>query len=102
MIFAAFSQALGQLADVVRVGGGEHQVLALRRQQLDDAPDVVNETHVEHPVRFVEDQVPDFGEVCQSAIRQVEQPSGSGYENVAADAKTVDLRSFADTAEDHA
>ena len=34
-------QPLGERADVVRIGRREQQILALRGQQLDDAPDVV-------------------------------------------------------------
>ena len=94
--------ARGERADVGRVGRREHQVLALRRQQLDDAPDVVDEAHVEHPVRFVEYQVLDLGEVRQSAVREIEQASRGRDQDVAADAEPVDLRSLADAAEDHA
>ena len=54
-------QPLGKPLDLVRVGGGEHQVLAPPRQQLDDPADVVDEAHVQHPIGLVEDQKLDRG-----------------------------------------
>ena len=49
-------EALGQLADLVREGGREHQVLPARIEQIDDALDVGQEAHVQHPVRLVQHQ----------------------------------------------
>jgi hypothetical protein len=43
-----------QLADIIRVSRGEHQVLTLGRQHLHNAPDVPDESHIEHPIRFVQ------------------------------------------------
>jgi hypothetical protein len=49
-------QAVGQLAYVVGVGRREQQGLALPGQQRDHLANVVDETHVEHAVRLVQDQ----------------------------------------------
>ena len=49
-------EAVGQLPDVVGIGCREHQVLALLGQHLQYALDVADEAHVEHAVRFVEDE----------------------------------------------
>ena len=89
-------------ADVGRVGRGEHQVLPLRGQQLDDAADVVDEAHVEHAVGFVEHEMADFRQVREAAVREVEQASGRRHQDVAAGTQAVDLRLLADAAEDDA
>src|ERR671930_157250 len=45
-----------QLADLLREGRREEQVLPLRGEQRQDAADVVDEAHVEHAVGFIEYQ----------------------------------------------
>ena len=62
----------------------------------------MDEAHVEHAVGFVEHEMLDLGEIGEAAIREVEQPSRRCDQDVAADSKAVNLRSFADAAEDHA
>ena len=47
----------GQFPDLIRHGGGEHQVLPFLWQVLNDFHDVIIKTHVQHPVRFVQYQV---------------------------------------------
>ena len=86
-------------ADVVRVGGGEQQVLALRRQQLDDLADVVDEAHVEHAIGFIEHQHLHLGEIHAALLREVEQPAGRRHQDVAAAAQGGDLRIDAHAAE---
>jgi hypothetical protein len=60
----------------------------------------VDEAHVEHPVRLVEHEVAHLGQVAVALIAQVEQPTGRRDDDVAAGAQAVDLRAFADAAED--
>ena len=90
----------GELADVVRVGSREHQVLALLRQHLEDALDVADEAHVEHAVRFVEDEDLHFGERHGALFAEVEQAARRRDQDVAAVARLVDLRFLGDAAED--
>ena len=92
-------QALGERSNVVGVGRREQQVLPLRRQQLDDAPDVVNETHVEHAVRFIEHQHLDLGQIRRPLLSEVEQSTRRRHQNVAADLERADLRVDAHAAE---
>ena len=93
-------EAVRELADVVGVGSREHQVLALLRQHLEDALDVADEAHVEHAVRFVEDEDLHFGERHGALFAQVEQAAGRRDEDVAAMAGLVDLRLLGNAAED--
>jgi hypothetical protein len=87
-----------QLADLVGEGGGEEQVLPLRRQQREDAADVVDEAHVEHAVGLVEDEDLDLAQVDRLLLHVVEQAPGRGDEDVDAAAQGIDLRLHADAA----
>ena len=49
-------QALGQSADIVRIGGREQKILTFLRQQFDDPANVGNESHVEHAVGLIQHQ----------------------------------------------
>ena len=49
-------QAVGEFLDVVGKSRGKQQRLLLFRQQREQFADVVNKTHVEHAVGFVEHQ----------------------------------------------
>jgi hypothetical protein len=62
-------QAVGELADLFREGGREKQVLAFRRQQREDAPDVADEAHVQHAVGFVKHQDLDMRQVAVFCCR---------------------------------
>src|SRR5581483_11224694 len=90
-----------ELADLVGEGGREQQVLALRRQQREDAPDVGDEAHVEHAVGLVEDQDLDAPEIDRLLVHVVEQAPGRGDDDVDAVGEIVGLRIEADAAEDH-
>ena len=92
-------QPFSQAPDIIRIGRGEQQILALLRQQFDDAADVVDETHVEHPVSLIEDQYLNLGEIQGALLREIEQAAGGRHQNVAAAAQGADLRIDADAAE---
>ena len=58
----------------------------------DDAPDVVDEAHVEHAVGFVEHEDLDAVERHGAVLHQVEQPSGRCDQHVDAMRERADLR----------
>jgi hypothetical protein len=82
----------GQLANVFRVGGREHQVLPHRRQQLEHLLDLMNEPHVEHAIRFVQHEVLHAAQIERALILQIEQPTGCGNEQIAPVPERIDLR----------
>jgi hypothetical protein len=92
--------ALGEAADVVVERRRQQQVLALRRQQLQHAPDVVDEAHVEHAVGLVEHEDLDVRQVDRALADVVEQAARRGDDDVDAAAQVVDLRIDVDAAED--
>src|ERR1700691_6499115 len=93
-------QPLRQAADVVRIRGGEQQILPLLRQQLDDLANVVDEAHVQHAIGFVEHQRLYLGKIRGTLLSEIEQAAGSRHQDIAAAAQSADLRVDAHTAED--
>src|SRR5258707_13551571 len=92
-------QAFRQTADVVRIGGREQKILALLRQQFDYFADVVDEAHVEHAVGFIEHQDLNLGKIHATLLRQNQETSGIGPQDMAAAAQAADLRVRPDAAE---
>ena len=82
-------------------GGGEHQGLPPHGQLGDDPANVGHEAHIEHAVRFVQDEDLDSAQVDEPLVHQVEQPAGRGNEDIDAPLQGSRLRVLADTAEDH-
>ena len=89
-----------QASDVVRERRREHEVLALRRQQVDDPLDVGQEAHVEHPVGLVEDEDLDLAEVGDALADEIEQAAGRRNEDLDAAAEGLDLGVHRDAAVD--
>ena len=58
----------------------------------EDAPDVGQEAHVEHPVRFVEHEVLECIELCVGRAHVIEQPARRRDDHVDASAERVLLR----------
>ena len=90
----------GELADVVGEGRREQEVLALGRQQREDAADVADEAHVEHAVGLVQHQDFHLAQVDGLLLQVIEQPSGGGDDDVNAAAQLRDLRIDAHAAVD--
>ena len=73
---------VGQEADFMRHGGREEQCLSVLGEEAQDLSDVVDESHVEHSVGFVEHEEREGREV-EIAYREVgEESSGCGYDDV--------------------
>ena len=90
----------GQLADLRRHGGGEHQRLPLARARADNPPQRHDEAHVEHLVGLVEDQNLDVPQIDVALLHQVFEPAGRGDEDVDAILQGPHLRPLPDAAVD--
>ena len=89
-----------QLHDRRRHRGREEERLAARRQVLQDAADVGQESHVEHPVRLVEHEDLEAFELRVRESEVVEQAARCRDQDVDARAEGMLLRAHADAAED--
>jgi hypothetical protein len=83
-------ELVGQLLDFGRHGGREEQRLTGERDEFDDALDVGNEAHVEHPVGFIDDQQFDAGHQQLAAFGVIEQAAGRGDQHIGAALKLAD------------
>ena len=90
----------GELADLIRHGGREEQVLAARHQMGDDLADRAHEAEVQHLVGLVEHEDLRAGDVGGTAVEMVDQAAGRGDEHIEAARQRLDLRAMADAAED--
>ena len=89
-----------QRFDLARERRGKHQRLALVRQGFHDLPDRREETHVEHPVRFIEHEKINPGKIRVALAHQVNQTTRRRHHQLDARAQRLDLRPFAHAAED--
>ena len=94
-------QAFGQGADFRGEGGRKHQVLPFRRQFGEDLAYVVDETHVEHTIRFVQHQYFQAVEFHCVLLIEIQQAPGSGYQNIGTATQALHLRIDLHTAEYH-
>ncbi len=94
-------QARREFLDLGRKGRGEQQVLTRRRQHREHAPDVADEAHVEHAIRFVEHQHLDLRQIHGALLHVIQQTARCGDEDVDAALQSFDLRMDAYAAEYH-
>ncbi len=73
---------LGDAPDPRREGGGEQRGLVPLRELAEDGLDVVGETHVEHLVGLVEDDVADLRQRQAAAAQVVQGPPRGGHDHV--------------------
>ena len=75
-------EIFGEDLDVTREGSAEHKRLALVDARhilsLNDATNLVFETHVKHTVSLIKDKVTDVGEADTTTFDEINKTSGSG------------------------
>jgi len=82
---------VGEPGDFLRHGGGEEQRLPLTRHHSDDALDVMDESHVEHAIGFVEHQHLDLVEAQRTLLHEIEQAPGRSHQNLQPARDAADL-----------
>ena len=73
---------VAQLLDIVGQGCREKQGLAQGRQQTDNALNIGNETHIQHPVRFVDDEYLDVSQQHLAALEMVQKAPRGGNQHI--------------------
>jgi hypothetical protein len=82
---------VGELLDLAGPGGREHERLSVRADLLDDLVDLRLETHVEHAVGFVHDEVGHATEIGLAGLKHVDKTTGRGDDNLGAALEVADL-----------
>src|ERR1051326_7383463 len=90
---------LDESLDLRRNGGRKERSMALTRTAFDNAPHIRKKTHIEHPIRFVQHKEFHVVQGAGALAEMVEQPSGSGHDNINSLAKCLALTFIAHTAE---
>src|SRR6185437_15902575 len=91
----------GQLLDLGWHSSREEKRMFLCRKLREDLADIVDKTHVQHAVRFIEDKILDVPEIEQLLITKVEETAGSGYQDIRSALDPVYLRLLRYAAKDH-
>ena len=94
-------QTVGDFLNLRRHRGGEQERLLLLRRFVDDAPHVVDEAHVEHPVGLVEDENLERVEAHKALPDEIVEPPRRRDEDVHAVFERGHLRRLPHAAEDH-
>src|SRR4051812_8852622 len=92
--------AVCELPDLVGEGCREEQCLAPRREEVDDLADVADEAHVEHAIRFVEDEDLEPRKIDVSLRDVVEEPPRGRDDDSRTRPQRTVLRLIADAAVD--
>src|SRR5690606_964610 len=79
--------ALGEILNVLGHGGRKQQRLPFGGQGLNHPAHIMDKTHVEHPVSFVEHENLDSFEIDSPLVHQVKQATGRGDKNIHATAQ---------------
>jgi hypothetical protein len=93
-------QGVGEPPDLGRHRRGEEQVLTLRRQLRQDAPQIGQEAHVEHVVRLVEDEGLHVAEAERALVDQVEEAARAADDDLRVPAQRLRLSVGRDATED--
>ena len=96
-----FQQAVGQVANFVAECRAEQQRLFLLGHHGQHFFDVVDKAHVQHAIRFVEDQNLHLAQVQRALAGVIQQAAGRGHQDVNAAAQFFDLRAHADATKHH-
>ena len=95
-----FEQARSQVADHAIQRCREQQGLARCRGSLGDAFHIIDKTHVQHTIRFIEDQHFQTREIDTSTLQMVNQTTGCGDQNIHMTGQHTVLHRVRHTAQD--
>ena len=86
------------MIELIGHGCGEEKCLALLWYFRNNAANVGKKSHVEHSVCFVDDKYLEFRDVDHFPFEVVEEPPGTGNNDIMTRAQFFDLRLHSDTA----
>lgn len=84
----------GKALNLLRPRCTEHERLTVRTNLADDLADLRLETHVEHAVGLVENEVSDAAEVRLLRLEHVDETAGRGDDDLHAALEVADLRAL--------
>ncbi|KAI3481231.1 hypothetical protein L1887_56447 [Cichorium endivia] len=95
-------EVAGKTLHLLGPGGGEHERLTVGANLLENLADLGLETHVEHAVGLVHDEVGDAAEVGLAGVDHVDQTTRGGDDNLGATLQVAGLGALGHTTVDGA
>lgn len=93
-------EVLGESANLLGPSSGPHAGLTVRTNLANDLADLGLETHVEHTISLVENEVGDAAKVGLSRLEHVDETTGSGDTHLNTASEISDLLTLGDTTVD--
>lgn len=93
-------EVAGKVADLLGPRCGPHERLAVRANLSNDLADLGLETHVQHAISLVQNEVCDATQVGLARLEHVDQTTRGGNADLDAAGQIPDLRALGDTAVD--
>lgn len=87
----------GQFLHILRPSGAEHEGLTVRSDLAYDLTDLGLETHIQHAISFVHDEISDATKVGLASLEHVDETTRSGNNNLHTTLKVPDLRTLGGT-----
>lgn len=93
-------EILSESANLLGPGSGPHASLTVRANLADDLADLRLETHVEHTISLIENEVSNAAKVGLAGLEHVNQTTGSGNTHFDTTSEISDLLTLGDTTVD--
>ena len=94
-------QIVSQVFDLIGKRCRKEEGLALFWKFGNNAPHIMNKAHVQHAIRFVQDEVLDSSQIHDTLIHQVQKSSRAGYQYINTPLNRFDLLELTDAPIDH-
>lgn len=91
---------MSELLDLLRPGSTEHESLTIGSNLFENLLDLRFESHVQHPVGFVHDEVGNTTQVGLSRLEHIDQSSRSGNNDFGTSLEITNLSSLGDSSVD--
>ncbi len=89
-----------EIANLLGPGSGPHESLTIRSDLTDDLANLGLETHVQHAISLVQDEIGDSAKVGLSGLQHVDETAGGGDADLHAAGQVTDLGALGDTTVD--
>ena len=90
----------GKLADLLGPSGGPHASLSIRANLGDDGANLRLETHVQHTISLIKNEIGDTAKVSTASVQHIDQTTRSSNANLHTTAEVANLRALRDTTVD--
>lgn len=95
-----FGKYIGKFLDILWPCGTEHEGLTIRANLTNDLSNLGLETHIEHTISFVHDEIGHSAKICFVSLKHIDETTGGGNHNLDATLQIADLGALGRTTVD--